>query len=47
MKDWKGNQKTTFVCLGASNHSLTEREDNDYYATDPQSVGITARHRRI
>lgn len=40
MKDWKGNQKTTFVCLSASSHSLTEREDNDYYATDPKALEL-------
>ena len=26
MKDWTGNKKTTFVTLGASNHSDKERE---------------------
>jgi hypothetical protein len=35
-KDWKGNTKTTFATLGASNHSDTEREANDFYASDPQ-----------
>lgn len=38
MKDWTGNKKTTFVTLGASNHSDKERESNDYYATDPKSL---------
>jgi len=40
MKDWTGNSKTTFVTLGASNHSETEREINDFYATDPNSLEI-------
>lgn len=40
MKDWTGNKKTTFVTLGASNHSDKERESNDYYATDPKSLEI-------
>ena len=35
MKDWVGNKKSTFVTLGASNHSEHEREQDDYYATDP------------
>ena len=35
MKDWTGNNKPTFMCLGASNHSKHERADFDYYATDP------------
>ena len=30
----------TFVTLGASNHSDTERESNDYYATDPKAVEL-------
>ena len=29
MKDWTGNQKSTFVTLGASNHSEKDRETND------------------
>lgn len=40
MKDWTGNKKSTFVTLGASNHSEGEREVNDYYATDPESLDI-------
>ena len=31
MKDWTGNKKSTFVTLGASNHSEGEREVNDFY----------------
>ena len=34
-KDWTGNSKSTYVTLGASNHSKEDREVNDYYATDP------------
>lgn len=39
-KDWNGNSKTTFVQLGASNHSDNVREINDYYATDPHTLDI-------
>lgn len=39
-KDWTGNSKTTFVQLGASNHSDVERESNDFYATDPESLKL-------
>lgn len=39
-KDWTGNKKSTFVTLGASNHSEGEREINDYYATDPKTLEI-------
>lgn len=34
-KDWNGNKKSTFVTLGASNHTEKERSREDYYATDP------------
>ena len=37
-KDWTGNGKSIFTTLGASNHTETEREINDYYATDPIAV---------
>ena len=40
MKDWTGNSKTTFAQLGASNHSETERAENDFYSTDPNSLEI-------
>ena len=39
-KDWNGNIKSTFVTLGASNHTEKDREKNDYYATDPNSLEI-------
>lgn len=39
-KDWTGNRKTTFAQLGASNHSEGEREANDFYATDPNTLKI-------
>ena len=37
-KDWTGNSKSAFVQLGASSHSETEREINEYYATDPKAI---------
>lgn len=37
-RDWLGNSKSTYVTLGASNHSENEREHRDYYATDPAAV---------
>lgn len=33
-----GNSKSTWVCLGASNHVEHEREKHDYYATEPKAV---------
>lgn len=35
MKDWTGNTNSIFKCLGASNHTDKERQQEDYYATDP------------
>lgn len=34
-KDWTGNKAAVFVCNGASGHAKEDREENDYYATDP------------
>ena len=40
MEDWKGNSKSIYVTMGASNHSLKERQNEDYYATDPKALEI-------
>lgn len=37
-KDWTGNKNSTFTPLGASNHSLSEREKHDFYATEPSAI---------
>ena len=39
-KDWNGNHKTTFVTLGASNHTDHERAEHDYYATEPLAADL-------
>lgn len=39
-KDWTGNHKTSFVTLGASNHTDKDRAENDYYATDPKCLEL-------
>lgn len=44
MKDWTGNIKSTFTTLGASNHSETEREANDFYATDPKALELLLKY---
>lgn len=38
MKDWTGNQKSTYITLGASNHTDKEREVNDFYATESKAI---------
>lgn len=40
MKDWMGNKKTTFVTLGASNHTDHDRAEHDYYATEPIAADL-------
>lgn len=40
MKDWVGNTTSIYATHGASNHSLKERQIDDYYATDPVAVEI-------
>lgn len=36
--DWTGNSKSVHSTLGASSHSKEERQQEDYYATDPKAV---------
>ena len=38
MKDWTGDSNAIYSTLGASNHSKHERENNDYYATNPKAL---------
>ena len=37
-KDWTGSKVSAFKMLGASNHTKEEREENDFYATDPKAI---------
>lgn len=37
-KDWTGDTNSVFKTLGSSHHTEEEREENDYYATDPRAV---------
>ena len=38
MKDWTGNSNSIYKTLGASNHTNKERQNEDYYATDPKAA---------
>lgn len=40
MKDWTGNQNSIYKTLGASSHTDEERQEHDYYATEPSAVEI-------
>lgn len=46
-KDWTGNSKATFATLGASSHSLAERQQQDYYATDPRAAELLLQHEKF
>ena len=37
-KDWVGDNKSIFKQLGASAHCSEEREEHDFYATDPKAI---------
>lgn len=41
------NRKNTFVILGASNHSDNERQQNDYYATEPKAAELLLAEERF
>ena len=38
MKDWTGGTTSIYATHGASNHSIGDRVELDYYATDPAAV---------
>ncbi len=40
MKDWTGGANSIYKQIAASNHSTAEREQNDYYATDPRAIDL-------
>ena len=37
-KDWVGGSASIYKTLGASNHTDTERQKEDYYATEPKAT---------
>ena len=47
MKDWTGNNKAIYTCHGASNHSKEERQNEDYYATDPSTIDDLLKHEQF
>lgn len=47
MKDWTGNQNSIFKTLGASNHAEGERQQHDYYATEPKAVELLLEQERF
>ena len=39
-KQWIGDKHSVFVTLGASNHTDLERQNVDYYATEPKALTV-------
>jgi hypothetical protein len=46
-KDWKGNEKSVYLALGASNHTDRERQHEDFYATEPKAIELLLREERL
>lgn len=46
-KDWTGNKNSIFKTLGASNHTDKERENDDYYATDPIAIDVLLKEEKF
>lgn len=38
MPDWTGTAHSVYTTLGASNHTADERQQDDFYATDPRAI---------
>lgn len=39
-KDWTGSKVSNIKTMGASNHSNTQRQSDDFYATEPKAVNL-------
>lgn len=39
-KDWTGDRNSVYKTLGASSHTKNDREQHDYYATDPKALKL-------
>ena len=39
-QDWTGDSQSIYRILGASNHSTKDRQQHDYYATEPKAVEL-------
>jgi hypothetical protein len=40
MRDWTGNSNSIYKTLGASNHTDKERQNEDFYATEPKAAEL-------
>ena len=39
-KDWTGSKRSIFTTMGARNYALEEREEHDFYATEPKALEL-------
>lgn len=39
-RDWTGNKTSIFATLAASSHGREERQQDDYYATEPKAIDL-------
>lgn len=46
-KDWVGNSNSIFRTLGASNHTDKERQNEDFYATDPIAAELLLKEEKF
>ena len=42
-KDWIGNRNSIYTTLGASNHTDKDRQQHDYYATEPRAMELLSK----
>ena len=47
MQDWTGDTNSIFKTLGATSHGKEERQEQDYYATDPLAVELLLKLERF
>ena len=40
IKDWTGNFYSIYRTIGASNHTVNERQQHDFYATEPKAAQL-------
>ena len=39
-KDWTGNSRSAHATLGARNYAQNDREEHDFYATEPKAIEL-------
>lgn len=47
MRDWTGNRTTSIVTTGGHNYSKHDREQHDFYATDPKAIDLLLPYEKL